>query len=249
MLETAAGRRVGWPLLFQAARRASARARQEGRFPMPDPIESQRRRKRALKRGSARDFFCPQIREQVLIAVRRRPGAWNWQDTFVWCSQAECQHNGSNMPPCPLSPGVLTSADTLSPCLARCALCQLPVTRDHAGIVALADGRLQHSRCPYPVCVSCAQPILPDHVSQPDRNGLIHRRCATTQPRPIAGGAAMLPWTAIFEGRFAARAHPDGQVLAELHALTHEVVTHTADIRAWARHVRSTTALLRRGAA
>jgi hypothetical protein len=72
-----------------------------------DPIESQRRRKRARKRGSARDFHCPVIGEQVLIALRRRTGAVRWQDAFVWCSQDQCQYSGSNVPPCPLHPGLL----------------------------------------------------------------------------------------------------------------------------------------------
>lgn len=91
---------------------------------MPDPIESQRRRKRAVKRGSARDFFCPLIHEKVLIAVRHRTGAWNWPETFVWCSQTECQHNGTNMPPCPLHSGLLASADTGLTRATRDALCE-----------------------------------------------------------------------------------------------------------------------------
>jgi hypothetical protein len=102
---------------------------------MTDPIESQRRRKRARKRGSARDFYCPVIGEQVLIALRRKTGAVRWQDAVVWCSQDQCQYSGSNAPPCPLHAGLLMPHQP--PVRAHCVLCELPIEAD--------DDRVQHT--------------------------------------------------------------------------------------------------------
>jgi hypothetical protein len=206
-----------------------------------DPIESQRRRKRARKRGSARDFYCPVIGEQVLIALRRRTGALRWQDAFVWCSQDQCQYSGSNVPPCPLHAGLLVPPP--QPVPVHCARCELPIEADEQNIVIRADDRVQHSRCPFPLCTVCARAVSPDDATRHDGATLAHEECSTAS-RTISGGCSALPWTVVFDDRLVARARTDCRLLGELRLTTREVLVQAADVRARAQRVRRITATL-----
>jgi hypothetical protein len=209
---------------------------------VPDPIESQRRRRRIAKRGSAREFFCELMQEHVLIAIRRRTGSVRWQDSFVWCSQDECQYSGSNAPPCPLHPGMLNAVPAEAAPL-RCARCDLPLATEAASAVVF-DNRLQHAECPYPVCGTCARAIRPDDDVEGTGPALAHRHCAHRRPPPISGGVTVLPWTAVFDARLAARAHVEPRVLDEFLAMTREACSLARDTRARARLARARTTRL-----
>jgi len=131
-------------------------------------------------------------------------------------------------PTCPICSGVIDASDS-------------------PGLVFRPDGRVEHSRCPEPVCPWCLQTVTP---SQPKlRNGreIVHRDClhASWSVGAIAGGSAGSPWTVIFDERSDRRSREKREVFEALRAVTRQVHEEAIGLRALARSVRSQSAARR----
>jgi hypothetical protein len=134
------------------------------------------------------------------------------------------------------------------PVAAQCPICSGVIdASDSPGLVFRPDGRVEHSRCPDPVCPWC---LLTVAASQPKlRSGreIFHRDClrASWSERGIAGGSAASPSTAIFDQRREIRVPRDHHTVSELVTATREVVQEAIGVRALARLVREQSAARR----
>jgi hypothetical protein len=138
---------------------------------------------------------------------------------------------------------------------ARCPICSGAVEpTDSTGVVFRPDGRVEHSRCPDPVCPWCLQAVAPSQPKLRSGRDIFHRDClgARQSERVISGGSAASAWTAIFDERRGRHAHRDRRAFAEFKAGTREAVEDAIGLRALARSVRSDSAarrMLTRGGA
>ncbi len=132
---------------------------------------------------------------------------------------------------------------------ARCPICSGAIEpTDSARLVFRPDGRVEHGRCPDPVCPWCLQAVAPSQARLRSGRDIFHRDClrASRSERVISGGSAASPWTAIFDERSGRQAHRDRRAFAEFQAVTREAVEHAIGVRALARSVRSDSATRRR---
>ena len=85
---------------------------------------------------------------------------------------------------------------------ARCPICSGAIEpTDSARLVFRPDGRVEHGRCPDPVCPWCLQAVAPSQPRLRSGRDIFHRDClrASRSERLISGGSAASPWTAIFD--------------------------------------------------
>ncbi len=118
---------------------------------------------------------------------------------------------------------------------------------DSARLVFRPDGRVEHGRCPDPVCPWCLQAVAPSEPRLRSGRDIFHRDClrASRSERLISGGSAASPWTAIFDEQCGRQAHRDRRAFAEFQAVTREAVEYAIGVRALARSVRSDSAARR----
>ena len=125
---------------------------------------------------------------------------------------------------------------------ARCPICSGAIEpTDSARLVFRPDGRVEHGRCPDPVCPWCLQAVAPSQPRLRSGRDIFHRDClrASRSERLISGGSAASPWTAIFDEQCGRQAHRDRRAFAEFQAVTREAVEYAIGVRALARSVRS----------
>jgi hypothetical protein len=125
---------------------------------------------------------------------------------------------------------------------ARCPICSGVIDpHDAPGLVFRPDGRVEHSRCPDPVCPWCLQTVAPSQPKLRSGREIFHRDClrASWSERAIAGGSAGSAWTAIFDERCGSRTPPTRETFDELRAVTRQIREEAIGLRALARSVRS----------
>jgi hypothetical protein len=84
-------------------------------------------------------------------------------------------------------------ASNSPPVTARCPICSGVIdASDSPGLVFRPDGRVEHSRCPDPVCPWCLLTVAPSQPKLRSGREIFHRDClrASWSERAIAGGSA-----------------------------------------------------------
>jgi hypothetical protein len=145
----------------------------------------------------------------------------------------------------PASTGVTgRPSEGAPPITARCPICSDVIdVSDSPRLVFRPDGRVEHGRCPDPVCPWCLQTVTPSQPKLRSGRDIFHRDClrASWSEGAIAGGSAA-SCTAIFDQSQATRVQRDRIATAELVAMTREVVADAIGVRALARSVRAQSA-------
>jgi hypothetical protein len=125
---------------------------------------------------------------------------------------------------------------------ARCPICACTIDpADSSSLVFRPDGRVEHRRCPDPVCPSCLQAVAPAQRKLRSGRDIFHEEClrARSSKRSIAGGSAASTWTTVFDERGGTHAHQDRDASAEFRGVACEVRQEAIGLRALARAVRA----------
>jgi hypothetical protein len=91
-----------------------------------------------------------------------------------------------------------------------CPICSGAIrVTDATNLVFRPDGRVEHRRCPDPVCPRCQEAVTPQQPKLRSGRDLFHRDCLFVfrSKGSISGGSAPSPCTAIFDERRDPRAH------------------------------------------
>jgi hypothetical protein len=131
---------------------------------------------------------------------------------------------------------------------ARCAICSGPIEAAASSrLVFRPDGRVEHGRCPDPICPWCLQTVAPSQSKLRSGRDIFHRDCllANRSARSISGGQAASAWTMIFDERRGRHAHRDRDAFDEFRVAIREVQEDAIGLRALARAVRSASAARR----
>jgi hypothetical protein len=143
----------------------------------------------------------------------------------------------------PRSNGVTDPAREIAPPItARCPICSGVIEASDAPRLRFRpDGRVEHGRCPDPVCPWCLQTVSPSQPKLRSGRDIFHRDClrASWSERALSGGSAESPCTAIFDQRRTKGSPRDREAVAELVATTREVVRDAIGVRALARSARA----------
>lgn len=131
---------------------------------------------------------------------------------------------------------------------ARCAICSGPIEAAASSrLVFRPDGRVEHGRCPDPICPWCLQTVAPSQSKLRSGRDIFHRDCllANRSARSISGGQAASACTTIFDERRGRHAHRDRDAFDEFRVAIREVQEDAIGLRALARAVRSASAARR----
>jgi len=91
------------------------------------------------------------------------------------------------------------ASDSPPPVTARCPICSGVIdASDSPGLVFRPDGRVEHRRCPDPVCPWCLQAVTPLQPKLRNGREIFHRDClrASWSEHATAGGSAASAVTA-----------------------------------------------------